>query len=429
MKTTVTAREIYIWNMLGNLAASGIAVFYLLSVTRLTSTQMADDFSLAVSIGWLWVIIGLFQVRNYHGTDVMQTHSFAAYCQTRMVTIGVMLVTILPYLLLGGSYSRELIVLVVFTVCYRAWDAVSDLFQGLFQQRERMDIAGKVMFYRYCSSALVFFVILFFSRSVIATVGVLAVWNGLYTFAYEMRFIYYFERVSWRKVLTVFCWREIAQILRACWPLFVNGFLLLCVLNEPKLVIAKGMGLGILPIGTQRDFNILFMPVFFASLCVLIVRPLMTQLALIWNNGDYRKFSSVARKIILSLFAGGMLVTLIAYLVGVQILGAVFGTDLSAYSREFGVLIFAGTLYAVTIVYENLVTVLRQQHLLLGVYFMIFVVSKLATEFLIMRAGMTGAALSFLLVVVVYMVAMAGVYMVSRRRAEREACPHAPALS
>ena len=70
------AKTIYFWNLLGNLAASGVSVLYLLIVTRLTAASVADQFSLVWSIGTLWVVIGLFQVRNYHGTDVRQKHSF-----------------------------------------------------------------------------------------------------------------------------------------------------------------------------------------------------------------------------------------------------------------------------------------------------------------------------------------------------------------
>ncbi len=58
-----------------------------LIVTRLTSASIADQFSLVWSIGTLWVVIGLFQVRNYHGTDVRQNHSFIAYFQARILTI------------------------------------------------------------------------------------------------------------------------------------------------------------------------------------------------------------------------------------------------------------------------------------------------------------------------------------------------------
>ena len=102
------AKTIYFWNLLGNLAASGVSVLYLLIVTRLTSASLADQFSLVWSIGTLWVVIGLFQVRNYHGTDVRQKHSFRAYFQARILTILAMIVTLLPYLkIIGGNSCNK----------------------------------------------------------------------------------------------------------------------------------------------------------------------------------------------------------------------------------------------------------------------------------------------------------------------------------
>ena len=54
------------------------------------------------------------------------------------------------------------------------------------------------------------------------------------------------------------------------------------MLNEPKLIIEQGLAERVLQTGMQRDFNILFMPVFFMSLIILMVRPLITELAFLY---------------------------------------------------------------------------------------------------------------------------------------------------
>lgn len=68
IKTNPSAKEIYFWNLLGNLAASGVSVLYLLIVTRLTSAKVADQFSLANSIGTLldcyWIVSSQKLSRN-----------------------------------------------------------------------------------------------------------------------------------------------------------------------------------------------------------------------------------------------------------------------------------------------------------------------------------------------------------------------------
>ena len=415
------AKTIYFWNLLGNLAASGVSVLYLLIVTRLTSASLADQFSLVWSIGTLWVVIGLFQVRNYHGTDVRQKHSFRAYFQARILTILAMIVTLLPYLkIIGGNrYTSSVILMAFLMILYRAWDSVSDLFQGLFQQRERMDIAGKTMFYRYSTSTVVLFLALLISKSLIISLLALTIWNGLFILLYEFRFVHHFESINWRGVFDLRKIHESLDILKECFPLFLNGFILLYVLNEPKLIIERGLSEGVLQTGMQRDFNILFMPVFFMSLIILMVRPLITQLAFLYVDKEYEKFDSIIKKLLLYIIGGGLVVCL-AYLLGVQVLGLVFGLDLASYQVPFTILILAGVLYAVAIIFENILTIMRKQHLLIAIYVAMLVVTLLITKTFIYSWGMLGASLAFLVVMIVYVFGISIIYFRERIKERRQ---------
>jgi len=413
---TPSAKKIYFWNLLGNLAASGVSVLYLLIVTRLTSASIADQFSLIWSIGTLWVVIGLFQVRNFHGTDVRQKYSFRSYFQARILTNLVMIITLFPYLQIvgGGRYTNSIIAMTFLMILYRAWDSISDLFQGLFQQRERMDIAGRAMFYRYSTSAIILLTALFFSNSLLIALLSLVVWNGLFIIFYELPFVYQFESFKWTEILNLKDLSEAMNILKDCFPLFLNGFILLYVLNEPKLIIERGLSEGVLQTGMQRDFNILFMPVFFMSLIILMVRPLITELAFLYVDKMHEKFNSIVRKLILFISGGGMLIVVLAYLLGVQVLGLVFGVNLSNYQFPFTILIIAGVLYALAIIFENILTIMRKQHLLITIYVIMLVVTLLITKTLIFNWGMLGASLAFLVVMFVYLVGISIIYFRER---------------
>ena len=78
-------------------------------------------------------------------------------------------------------------------------------------------------------------------------------------------------------------------------------FLLAYIFNEPRIAIDSEIRLGHFIAGTQRDFNILFMPVFFMSLFILILRPLTTQLAILWKNKELKNLMPSLRRC-LSLF-------------------------------------------------------------------------------------------------------------------------------
>ena len=305
-------------------------------------------------------------------------------------------------------------------ILYRAWDAVSDLFQGLFQQRERMDIAGKTMFYRYSTSAVVLFLSLFVSKSLITSLLALTIWNGLFILLYEFRFVYQFESINWRGVFDLRKIYESLDILKECFPLFLNGFILLYVLNEPKLIIERGLSEGVLQTGMQRDFNILFMPVFFMSLIILMVRPLITQLAFLYVDKEYDKLDSIIKKLLLYIIGGGLLVVCLAYLLGVQVLGLVFGLDLASYQLPFTILILAGVLYAVAIIFENILTIMRKQHLLITIYVAMLVVTLLITKMFVYSWGMLGASLAFLVVMIVYVFGISIIYFRERIKERRQ---------
>ena len=100
MKNKVSAKEIYFWNLLGNLMFAGSSAIFMMIVSRLSSAKMADVFSLAYGIAGILVVLGLFQVRTYQGTDVTFKHSFTSYTIARVFSITLMLITLFPYLFL-----------------------------------------------------------------------------------------------------------------------------------------------------------------------------------------------------------------------------------------------------------------------------------------------------------------------------------------
>ena len=122
------------------------------------------------------------------------------------------------------------------------------------------------------------------------------------------------------------------------------------------------------------------------------------------------------KKLLFYLLIGGVTVTIVAYFIGTPILSLVFGVTLSQYTLPFTILIFAGVLYALAIIFENILTIIRKQHLLVGLYIVLLVITKFITEPFIYRYHMLGAALSFLIVMIAYLAGIFAIYMVVGRR-------------
>ena len=328
-----------------------------------------------------------------------------------------MLVTLFPYLLFSGNNvgKGNLFLIIILTVLYRSCDAFSDLFQGLFQQHERLDIAGKLMVLRYVSSTIILLISLLLSNSLIFSLICLCFFNVLFVFGGD-----YVQSKQIRTIpfnqFSYATFKQSINIMKTCLPLFVNGFLLVYVLNYPKQVIDKLLVEGVLREGAQRDFSILFMPVFFMSLFVLALRPLITDLAKQWSEKRFHTFNAMIRKILLLLMILGLVVSILTYLLGIPILNIISGIDLSNYSLLLTILVLSGFLYSIASVIGDFLIILRKQVYLLYVYIAMALLTNLLTPLAMREFGLFGAGLSFVMVMLFYTVASWIVFVIMRRK-------------
>lgn len=417
MNSTPSQKSIYIWNLLGNFAAAAVSVLYLLIVSRMQTSEVADQFSLATSIGNLWIIIGQFQVRNYQATDVKSSHPFSAYYYTRLLTVTMMVISLFPYLwTINYDFTNNSVMIITWIIVYRVADAFSDLFQGYFQQHGRLDIAGKAMVYRYALSVLILLFGLLLSHSMVLTLLALALFNLFFVFSYDYAHFKLFDKLSFRNSFSRNTIDESFKIIRVCFSLFIYGFLLTLVFNEAKLSISGAYAKGIVEAGAQRDYNILFMPVFFMSLCILVVRPLITQMAELWQRKKFQVFYKMFLKILLLTLSIGIVITFLTYLIGVNVLSLIFGLDLLKYKLELTILVLSGVLYSFSIILENILIIMRKHYYLLSVYILMFIVTKMITTELVNKYQIMGASISFCIAMIVYAIGSLTIFSIIKFR-------------
>ncbi|HFR3941623.1 TPA: lipopolysaccharide biosynthesis protein, partial [Streptococcus suis] len=186
MKNKIASPKIiFIWNLLGSVSSAAISIFLLLLVTRLLTELEADIFSFAYAVANLFVIIASFQVRDYQATDVSKKFSFSQYLVTRLITITIMLLLALSYIFLSKYEFQKSAC--IFLIClYRGSDALSDVFQGLFQQNARLDIAGKSLFLRNSIVILTFGLGLFITNNLLLSLIYLVISSYLFIFFFDV---------------------------------------------------------------------------------------------------------------------------------------------------------------------------------------------------------------------------------------------------
>lgn len=396
-------RSIYIWNITGSIANALLSVVALMIVTRILDDRQADIFSIAWTISQLMATVGTFQIRMYQATDVTGVFRFRQYLIYRMITIGIMMISSYAYVMIRG-YSGEKAVVVLLMCIFRAVDSLADVYEGWFQQKERLDLSGKALTYRIVVAVLGFGVVLFTTRNLILSGAVLVVVYVVCFFVYDIRYHYGVEafRETAQKDKAGLSW--VVKMTIEGFPLFINAFLMMSIMNAPKMVLDVAIEQGSLAQGLQTVFNIIFMPASFLNLAYIVFRPLITKMAIVWNIGKAKEFLKILMKIMISLFGIGILLLIGSALLGIPILSIVYAVDLKDYKMELLIIIVGGCMYTFAAVLDNALVVIRKQYILILAYVFTYIYIKFAAEMMTGRWGILGASLSYASAMAVFLI-------------------------
>ncbi|MBS6280436.1 MAG: lipopolysaccharide biosynthesis protein [Lachnospiraceae bacterium] len=396
-------RSIYIWNITGSIANALLSVVALMIVTRILDDRQADIFSIAWTISQLMATVGTFQIRMYQATDVTGVFRFRQYLIYRMITIGIMMISSYAYVMIRG-YSGEKAVVVLLMCIFRAVDSLADVYEGWFQQKERLDLSGKALTYRIVVAVLGFGVVLFTTRNLILSGAVLVVVYVVCFFVYDIRYHYGVEafRETAQKDKAGLSW--VVKMTIEGFPLFINAFLMMSIMNAPKMVLDVAIEQGSLAQGLQTVFNIIFMPASFLNLAYIVFRPLITKMAIVWNIGKAKEFLKILMKIMISLFGIGILLLIGSALLGIPILSIVYAVDLKDYKMELLIIIVGGCMYTFAAVLDNAMVVIRKQYILILAYVFTYIYIKFAAEMMTGRWGILGASLSYASAMAVFLI-------------------------
>lgn len=146
---------------------------------------------------------------------------------------------------------------------------------------------------------------MFFPILLILFDNLLIVTFGIFILNFSMNFILDFHYLSRYFKLSLlkdnFDFGNSISILKFCTPLFIGSFLINYIYNDPKIIIDSFITTGQFRAGMQRDSNVFFMPTFLMNLLLLILRPMLTELSIVWYEGEKSVYDQRVRKLFLIL--------------------------------------------------------------------------------------------------------------------------------
>lgn len=416
-----TAKQIYLWNIAGTVLNAMLTVLLLMFVFAFLSDEDGDTFSIAWSFGMQAVTIGIFQIRLYQATDTLEKYSFRQYAIVRVITVAAMMLYSAVYVIYM-EYSAYKAWVVILVCLSRAVDAFSDLYQGWYQQKQRLDLAGKALAAHAVASVIAFALGLYCFRELLVSCALMLAGHLVVFALFDYRYFRYMRQsfsIDGALQRTGGKGSFVASMLAACLPLFLNAYIIMDVFNKPKFAIDAAISRGIFPDGSQKIYNILFLAASVLNLAFFMFRPLVTELALKWNAGDRAGFFGIIRRIgmiltvfVVVLYAGG-------WFLGCPVLSLLYSTDLSRYRGVLMIVITGGIFNTFMYLMDNAVTVIRRQSLLLIPYLITWAYTQLTAESFVLGYGLLGAAVSFASSMLLLLVCTTVIFFLSLRTVKK----------
>lgn len=375
----------YIWFSLGSIANALSSFILLMVVTRTLGSVAGGIFSIAFALSYQFSILGHFEMRPLQATDIEEKYSFGTYLGSRIVTCLLMMVCIVAFALYTNGFTSDSLVIILIS-SMKFFDSFEDVFHGLYQQKDRVDLSGKSFFFRIVISTLCFCLLVVLSRDLVISASITCLASLIAMLAINVPLTHKFTSLK-----PSFEIKPLVGLLLSSLPLFIGAFLFGGIVNAPRFGIELWL--------TKEDqvfFACLFMPTMVINLLSgFIFKPLLTSLSQHWAQRSYRQFASLIIKSTGIVTGGTVLAFLIAFPFGTTILSWIYGINLTPYTPELLVLLFGGFLSALSMILSYIIITMRKQGLIIIAYIVSGLSCILAAYPCITVFGLMGAALLY----------------------------------
>ena len=400
-----TSRD-FVWNTVGFAMWGMVFPFLTIVVTWLAGVERAGMFSFAFVIANLLYILASYGVRTYQVSDINEYHSFADYQANRIATcIAMFLVGFVICKILG--YEGEMFTMSMGVFAFKAIDALGEVYEGRLQQVDKLYLGGISLSLRSFAGFLMFSILL----AITGDLGIAAIAMTVAAVA-SLVFVTIPLTMFETPKSSVMNWRSIRLLFQDCFPVFLALFLYAVVDNMPKFVMQGAS----LPYENQLYFNALYFPAQAILITVgMIYKPLLVKLANVWADESRRARFDIVIIAMLLLIVGITIVgILLMNWIGIPVMSFMYGLDFEPYKQLSFIMLAAGGVTAAIDFLYQVITILRRQHVVLGLYLITFGFSLLVLILMTTMMKLQGAVVGYLIVMSILLILLVREYVTQR---------------
>lgn len=388
MKENIQFRKNFIWNILGTGFNAFNSLFFMIAVTRINGVDNAGIFTIAFSTACIIYIVGVYAGRIYQVTEPDKSITDKEYIINRIITTVSMLILVILFSVIRGYDIFKSAVFLLLTT-YKALEAFSDVIYGILQKNEKLDIAGKSLFFKSLISVIAFVAIDAITKNMIISIISIILVSLLILIFYDLK-----NGIKYIDLKLPVKKENIIKIFKAGFFTFAISFLGMYVLNAPKYAIDS-----YLENNYQTIFGIIVMPATVIGLVAqFLIHPYLNQIVALYEEKNLKGLNKLALKLIIYILGVGVISSILAYFLGTQVLGLIYGLDLSAYRLGLLIIIIASTLYTIGVIYSSILTTVRETFSQFIIYIVMSIFAYIVANTCTKVGQINGAVISYLLI-------------------------------
>lgn len=379
----------FIWTFIGNSVYTLCQWGMMMVLAKLGNPEMVGRFALGLAITAPVILFAGLGLRAVQATDARRTYCFSDYLTLRLITTSMALLIIIGIVWASG-YRGETVWVILIIGLAKAFEAVSDIYYGMFQQRECMDRLAISMMIKGPLSLIALAVTVFAIHKVWAGALAVAVVWALVLLLYDIPSGAALLKDLSGQGKVKLEWHSLLKLVQLSFPLGLTMMLISLNTNIPRYFVAHYGGEGELG--------------FFAAIAYLIVagttvtnalgQSASPRLARYYVAGERRLFCSLLIRLLgigAGLGAAGLVMSLVA---GRQILTLLYHREYAAMSGVLTWVMLGATAGYLASFLGYAMTAARCFIIQPIIFLAIAVANALCCLFLVPPYGIVGAAWS-----------------------------------
>lgn len=374
----------FLWNTIGITFNAFTSLFFLVIINRINGTETGGIFSYTFSLACLFYIMAIFYNRTYQIADVKDEFSNNAYITNRIISCIITILFICVFSLIS-RFNVEKFLLLLLLMIYKAIEAFADCFHGFIQKKEQLYYVGKSLFFKALLSVILFSIVDLFTTNILVSIIPIIIVNFVGTMIDVKKYLNLYG------IKIKICLKKSIKIYKGSLSLFIFSFLIIFINNCQKYVAGY-----LLNDSLQNVLGIIIMPATMLTLCgQYLINPYLTKLSNLYKESKLKEFKKILFAIIGIFLLMGILILIVAYLLGIPVLNILYSTDLKDYKVSFLIIIVGAIFYSISSIISNCLTILRKNNEQLVLFIISSIISIVLSIILIGSKKIIGASYAY----------------------------------